>query len=484
MADWLARAAATRPGHPAVVADDATLTFAQLDAQATGLAGRLAGAGARPGRPVGLLAPASAAHVAALLAVARLGAVAVPLDPRLPAPALRARLGHTGTGLVVAGAGSAAVAEEAGSEVLRLDQAGGPAAAFQPAPWDGLQGLVFTSGTSGRPRAAMLTFANHAASAAASAFNLGIAPEDRWLACVSLHHVGGLAVVFRSCLAASTMVLQERFDARRANEAIDAGAALASMVPVMLQRVLDDRGSRPFPPSLRGILLGGDAAPRALLRACKAARVPVLPTYGLTEAASQVASASPLDPRQPEGAAGRPLPLADVRIEAEDGTPLAPAETGEIIVRGPMVMAGYWREAEATAQALRGGALHTGDLGFLDKDGYLWVTGRASDRVVTGGEKVDPAEVEAVLETHPAVVEACVVGTPHPSWGEQVTAAVVLRAGAKAGPAELEAHCRKALPGFKVPRRWVLVPPLPRTAAGKLQRGLVREALRGETPES
>jgi o-succinylbenzoate---CoA ligase len=287
-----------------------------------------------------------------------------------------------------------------------------------------------------------LTYANHVASAIASADALGAEPDDRWLCPLPLHHVGGLNVLIRSVINGTAVVLHERFDADRVRATIEAGeVTLASLVPTMLARILA-AGGRPGP-RLRRIMLGGGPCPPALLRRAADAGFPVSQTYGLTEACSTVTLADPGDLET----AGRALP----------GTGLTVAQDGEILVSGPMVV-GEWD------------ALRTGDLGRLDDQGRLTVIGRKSDTIVTGGENVAPAEVEALLEEHPGVAEAAVFARPHPEWGESVTALFVPATDPPPDAAELRDHCAERLAGYKVPKAFERVAQLPRTPSGKLLR--------------
>jgi O-succinylbenzoic acid--CoA ligase len=341
--------------------------------------------------------------------------------------------------------------------------------------------ILYTSGTSGRPRGAMLTVANHWWSAVGSALNLGTREDDRWLACLPLFHVGGLSILLRAAMYGITAVVHDGFDEIAVNHAIDEeGITIVSVVASMLQRMLDARADEAFPPSLRCVLLGGGPAPRALLERCAAAGIPVVQTYGLTETASQVATLSPEDALERLGAAGRALYHNEIRIVAKDGHDVAPGAEGEIVVRGPVVMAGYLGDPEATARAIVDGWLHTGDIGRIDADGYLYVLDRRDDLIITGGENVYPAEVEAALLAHPRVAEAGVVGLPDPEWGHRVVAIVRLTSDADAEPAveALREHCRSLLGAYKVPREITIVTePLPRTASGKLRRALLRELL-------
>jgi o-succinylbenzoate---CoA ligase len=294
----------------------------------------------------------------------------------------------------------------------------------------------------------VLTRDNHAASAIASAWNLGVAPDDRWLCVLPLHHVGGLAILLRSVIYGTTAVLHERFEAEAVIEAIDRGeATLASLVPTMLRRLRAAGMSGPG--DLRAILLGGGPVPRDLLEWATAIGLPVLQTYGMTETASQVATLRAEEAVTHHGSAGRPLLGVDVAI----------GDGGEILVRGPMV---------ARDAAAGDGWLHTGDRGHLDEDGFLHVEGRLDDVIVSGGENVSAVEVEEALLAHPAVADAAVAGRTDREWGQAVTAWIVLATHVADG--ELAAHCRTRLAGHKVPKAFVRVEELPRNAAGKVVR--------------
>jgi O-succinylbenzoic acid--CoA ligase len=277
--------------------------------------------------------------------------------------------------------------------------------------------IMFTSGTTGRSKGVVLTNGNLWWSAIGSALNLGHSSDDRWLACLPLFHVGGLAIVLRSAIYGIAAVVHEKFDPVAINQAIDAdGVTIVSVVSTMLQRMLDERNSVPYPPSLRCILLGGGPAPRPLLERCAAINAPTVQTYGLTETASQIATLPPEDALRKLGSAGKPLPGAELRIEAE-GRDMGPHDAGEIVVRGPMVTRGYLDGNMQGASTLKDGWLHTGDIGYLDEEGYLYVLDRRHDLIISGGENIYPAEVQAVLLDHPAVADAGVTGVSDAEWG-------------------------------------------------------------------
>jgi o-succinylbenzoate---CoA ligase len=431
-AAWLAAAAARRPAHVAVEAEGQALTYADLDARATRGARRLAARGVGPGDRVALALAPGLAFVEAFHACLRLGAAAVPVDVRL-GPAERAA--QTSTAALVV------------EEPLRGPQADVDLGPGQPP--QAVAAVVHTSGTTGASRPVELTYGNWEASARGSAARLGLLEAERWLCALPVSHVGGLSIVVRSAIHATTAIVHDRFDTDAVAAALATeGVTLVSLVPTMLRRLLA-AGARPGA-GLRCALLGGAALPAGLGEAAMRAGFPLAQTYGLTEACSQVTTSEIGEP----ATAGRPL----------DGTTVEIAADGEILVAGPSV---------APGAVAADGFLQTGDLGRLDDRGRLTVTGRKAEVVISGGENVAPVEVEAVLESHPDVAEAAVHGRPDPEWGEAVVATVVPRPGRRVSAGQLRAHCRERLAGFKVPRVIEVATSLPRTASGKLRRNLL-----------
>ena len=307
---------------------------------------------------------------------------------------------------------------------------------------------ILTSGTSGSPRPVDLTFGNHLWSAVGSAFNLGVEPTDRWLCCLPLDHVGGLSIVIRSVIYGTTAVVHDGFDPDRIATALEGdGVTLISLVATQLIRLLEAQVDL-LP--LRAVLVGGGPVPEDALAEAIGRGATVVQTYGLTEAASQVTTLEPGQAQRKLGSAGRPLLTTHLRIQ-----------DGEILVQGPTVAPGVADED---------GWLHTGDLGRIDDEGFLYVEDRLTDVIISGGENVLPSEVEEVLLRHPAIAEAAVVGRPDAEWQEAVVAIVVLRDGTGASGGELRAHCASELAAFKVPKRFEFVSDLPRTGSGKLIR--------------
>lgn len=483
----LDRAAGT-PAAPAIEWSGGTLTFADLADWARRGAGFVGGRTGQGDAPVALLLEGDARFVAWFLAAAVAGRAVLPLNLRLTAPELAGQLRDAQVATLIADPEDPRLAELArlvpgltialAPELAALDRPGGPWPGESAAD-DDIVAVLFTSGTSGRSKGACLTSANFLASARGAAERLGPCVQDRWLACMPLFHVGGLSIVVRSLLFGGPIRLHARFDATQVSEALTAGGiAGVSLVPTMLSRLLAHREGLRCPADLRAVLLGGAAAPPALVERALALGYPVCPTYGLTEATSQVATTTPPAPSAREPGPMLPLHGTELRI-AVDGRDAAVGEEGEILVRGPTVMRGYLGDPAATARALQSGWLHTGDVGRLDADGGLRVLDRRDDLVVSGGENVYPAEVEGVLLEHPDVIEAGVTGEPDDDLGARVVAWVVLRDGVPPDAAILAEHCSSRLAGFKRPRQFRFVRSLPRNAAGKLLRRRLPETQGG-----
>jgi o-succinylbenzoate---CoA ligase len=472
-------------------------SWSELDQVVDAAALRLGEAGVGPGHAVATLLPPSPEFVALLHAVPRAGAVLLPYHPgwteaelgralaAVPAPRLllvpdrevtrvRRLLPEVGTvrveDIVPVGVGPAGPDAE---PVLR------PAV---PDPdSDTPIVLLLTSGSTGTPRPVPLTHGNLLASATAAARRLGLDPMDRWLASLSPSHVGGLALLHRGAVVGSSVVLRPRFDPEEFLDLARRGEIThASLVPVMLRRVLEYHGGRahPAPRGLRCVLVGGASMPPALLEEALGRRWPVALTYGLTEASSQVATAPPGKVREKPGSVGRPLPGVEVKVTGPDESGV-----GEILVRGPTVAPlPPWVEGPRPAAVCVDGHgwLHTGDLGRIDDEGDLWVVGRSSDRIVTGGVTVEPGEVVAVLLEHPQVREAAVLGLPDPEWGERIAAAVVpLDPDAPPSLAELSGFCRDRLASARRPRVFCVLQALPRNTHGKVDRQALRSHLEG-----
>ena len=458
------------PDGVALVAGDRQWTWAGLEGDVGRVAGALHAAGVGRGDRVVVLAANHPATVVLLFALRRLGAALVPLNLRLASAELRTQRDRIRPRLVLADAARMDVL--CGTEPLErwtgASAAPPVAEASEPeADW----ALLFTSGTTGTPKAARLPVRAFDALARASAENLRSRPGDRWLCNLPLFHVGGLAMAARCAHDGAALVLHDRFDADAVVRAVrDDGITHLSLVARTLEQCLD-AGLQPG--KLRGVLVGGGPVPPALVDRARKAGIPVLLTYGLTEACSQVTTERP---GEADGlTAGAPLPGLEVRIVDAEGRPLPPGEEGTVAVRGPTLMRGYLDDEAATAAVIQDGSLLTGDLGRLDGRGRLTVLARRTDLILSGGENVYPAEVEAVLATHPAVAEVAVVGRPDARWGQVPVAVVVSRPAAALD--DLRAWARTRLAAFKVPAEVLPAKALPRTAAGKVDRAAVQAAV-------
>jgi O-succinylbenzoic acid--CoA ligase len=448
-------------------------TYRELDAEVGRWVAALRSRGVGAGDRVALLATNHAAVAQLFFALGRRGAVLAPLNARLTRAELRPLAEDVAPRLTLA---LTELADRLpGAEPLEsfADAVRAPESNCEPLETKTPRVILFTSGTTGRPKGAVLTEGNFRASARGSEANLGAHPAPRWLGTLPLFHVGGLAMLTRTAYDGGCLVLRERFEADDTNRAIDEeGVTHASFVATTLERVLEARGDRPVPATFRLALIGGGPIPAPLLARARAAGLLALQTYGLTEACSQVTTEHP---DEADGrTAGRPLPGLEVRIVGPGGEALGAGREGDIEVRGPTVMAGYLNRPEATSEALRDGWLRTKDVGRLDARGRLTVLSRRTDLIVRGGENIYPAELEAVLASHPAVQEAAVVGVPDERWGEVPVAFVATRNAAPL-PEELGAWCRECLAGFKVPARFLRIEALPRNAMGKVERAVLRE---------
>ena len=403
-------AAAKHGSAPALLFEGRTWTWAEADREVAAVVETLRDRGVRAGSRVRLQSGNDPAMAWTFFACGRLGAAFMPINARLT-PAEVARL---------------PVVESGDEDVLAA---------------------LFTSGTTGIPKSIELTHANFDAMAAANALRLGGEASQRWLGTLPLFHIGGLATLYRCAVYGASIALEARFDAARACEALDEGVTHASFVPTMLERVLEVRGAKPFR-GMRAVLIGGGPMTTATLRRARAAGLPVVQTYGLTEACSQVTT-EVLEAADGT-TAGPAMPGIEVRIAEPDASGV-----GEIEVSGPTIAKGL------------GPWLRTKDLGRLDDQGRLTIFARRMDLILTGGENVYPAEVEAALKEHPSIRDVAVAPRADREWG-QVPVAVVV--AGDVDDASLTAWARERLASFKVPRAWLRVESVPRNATGKIDR--------------
>jgi O-succinylbenzoic acid--CoA ligase len=489
MRDWLALRAHATPEATALRRIDPSegpVTYADLDDHVETLAGRLASAGVGVDDPLAICAGTRPEFVVAVHAAQRLGSVLVPINARLTDAEIETRLGRiepatvlcerdTEAAVCAAVEGTPLTFDEPAAEARRLS--GVEPEPFDLPEWapDDPLAVLFTSGTTGEPKGVVLTLANVLASATASAFRLGLRANDCWHVPLPMYHMGGLAPVYRSVLYGTTLSVQREFDPEATLSALDAvDASAVSLVPTMLERLLDAGAF----PELRFVLVGGAPCPPELVERAHDRGVPVAPTYGMTETASQISTARPEAARNAPASVGNPLMFAEVSVVDGAGGVRETGESGELVVSGPMVTPGYLDDG-TTERRFGPRGLRTGDRGYRDSDGRLYVQGRTDDTIITGGENVHPGEVESTLRSHPSVETCAVVGIPDPEWGQRVGAVVVPADGTTPSAETLEAYCRDRLAGYKCPRTIDFAGAIPRTASGTVDREAVVARLVG-----
>jgi fatty-acyl-CoA synthase len=475
---WLRDRALASPARVAIEYAGEATTYAELEARAARLAGALAGLGLRPGDRVATLTRNRPEQVELFFACASAALVLAPMSWRLAPGELAYQLEDAAPAALFVEPELAPLADaalrRAGARPRRLvldraelDALGGGAAQRAPADDDDLL-LLYTSGTTGRPKGARITHRNCFWTNLSLDRLAGLGESDVVLQILPQFHIGGWNV--QPLLAwwkGATVVLEPRFDAARALELIERRRVTAMMgVPANYERMAAEPGfSAAGLGSLRRAIVGGGPASEPLLRAWHEHGVPLVQGYGLTEASPNVLCLPGEDAVRRRGWVGKPYPHVEVALA---GAPADGPASGELLVRGPGVFAGYWRDRDATRAAVRGGWLHTGDVAERDAEGFYRIRDRVKDMFISGGENVYPAEIEAALFDHPAVADAAVIGLPDARWGEAGLAVVVLRPGEAAAEQELLAHCRGRLAGFKVPREVRFASELPRSASGKL----------------
>jgi long-chain acyl-CoA synthetase len=478
------------PDRAAVRLDDLVLPYEELDERSARVAGLLGTLGVRPGDRVGLMLPNVPEFPVLYYGVLRAGAVVVPMNPLLKAREIEYYLGDSGARLLFAwhaaaeeaakgaeAAGASFVGVAAGELDRLLDEHVAVTAVTERAD-DDTAVILYTSGTTGRPKGAELTHASLARNAAVSATTLfHLEPDDVVMGCLPLFHSFGQTCGLNAAVASGAcLTLLPRFDPAKALEVIRRdGVTVFEGVPTMYLALLNHprRGDHDTS-SLRVCVSGGAALPVEALRGFEDAfGCIILEGYGLSET-SPVASFNHPDRQRKPGSIGTPIEGVELRLVGPSGEDVPTGEVGEIAIRGHNLMKGYWRREQATREAIPDGWLRTGDLARQDADGYFFIVDRKKDLIIRGGYNIYPREVEEVLYEHPAVAEVAVVGIPHPTHGEEIGAAVVLKPGAEATPAELRAFCKQRMAAYKYPRHVWLEAALPKTATGKLLRRQVQ----------
>jgi long-chain acyl-CoA synthetase len=463
-------------------------------AQAVGnVAAGLAADGIGHGDVVAVMLPNRAEMVVAMFASWTLGAAMTPINPVLTAGEVGYQLADSGAKLLIADPDSVAGSAPSSARLRPVDELLAPSNAARPAAehrMDDLALLVYTSGTTGRPKGVMLDHANLDAMSGMLIAVLELSLADRCLLILPLFHVNGLMVSVVSVLrAGGSTVIAPQFAADSFWHQVEMHQpTFFSAVPTICQKLTSlPEKVHPDVSSLRFVIVGAAPAAPQLIESFETRfGVPLLEGYGLSEC-TVAATLNPLrGPRKP-GSVGVALPGQQVRIVNEQGQPVPGGVSGEVTVKGPNVMRGYLGKPEETSKTITGSWLHTGDVGRMDTEGYLTLVDRAKDMIIRAGENIYPKEIENVLYAHPDVTEAAVVGRPHQTYGEEPVAFVVIRPGADTSATELITHCKQSLAWFKVPREMYLEPSLPKNSVGKIIKGPLRDragASRGSAPKA
>jgi acyl-CoA synthetase (AMP-forming)/AMP-acid ligase II len=495
--------ASRSPDRPITVFEGRATTYAEMAGRACALAGGLSDRGVRRGDVVGLLAYNCPEFLEVMFAANYLGAIAMPINWRLAAPEVRYILDHSAARALVCDRSLLDLAGEATSgledRLVRscicssghpgwiplgeIREAGGRAERAAVAA-DDLHRLMYTSGTTGRPKGVMITHANLAWKNLAHLVEFGFTGTDLGLACGPLYHVGALDLTTTSLIAAgATTIIHRAFDAAAVVEELERSRVTTLwLAPAMVNSIMALPGIEQRDLSaVRLVVNGGEKMPIPLIQRIQQTFPSAwfADAYGLTETVSGDTFLDRESILTKLGSVGRPCLHLELEIWDQQGRAVARGERGEIVMRGPKVFKGYWRDPEATAEAFGGGWFHTGDIGVRDADGYLYIVDRLKDMIVSGGENIAGSEVERVLYEHPAVLEAAVVGRPDERWGEVPVAFVVLRSRPTATPEDLIEHCRGQLARFKVPKEVTFLDSLPRNPSGKV----LKRDLRARGPE-
>lgn len=465
------------PQRIAIQFEEKSYTFKDLYELARQEAGRLQAQGVKKGDFIALLLRNHPDTVVIMLSLQLIGAVAVVLNNRLTSEELKWQLNDSKAKLLVTEEGfhdkvqSFSIPTLTKEELRKLDAIN--AEVLQEIDLEDVCSIMYTSGTTGHPKGVLQTYGNHWWSSVGSALNLGLKEEDCWLCAVPLFHISGYSILIRSIVYGMKIVLHESFHEKKVIADIrKENVTIMSVVMTMLSRMVDALGEERLPQEFRCMLLGGGPAPLPLLEHCVEKEIPVYQTYGMTETSSQIVTLAPEYSMKKLGSAGKPLFPSQLKIVNELGAEVGPLETGEIIVKGPNITSGYLHRGHDSADFMDEGWFKTGDVGYLDEEGFLFVQDRRKDLIISGGENIYPAEIEGILLSHPQIHDAGVIGIKDDKWG-QVPVAFVLKKG-HVSEEEIIEYCSERLAKYKLPKRIYFVDHIPRNAAKKLLRRELR----------
>ena len=510
--EFLMITSAICPDRPAIIFEGKKYSFADLSQRVNRLANVLLGLGVEKGDRVAILQVNCNQYVEAYYAVAKIGAIFVPLNFRAKQDELVHMLNHSESNVLFVGQRYLEMVNDMRPELplvkhyISLDgkqegmleyeellASASDEEVFTDIADEDITMLMYTAGTTGLPKGVPLIHNSFSVYLLENVTPADPEIEETNLLTMPLYHVAGIQAMLAATYGGRTLAMMRQFDVDEWLETVQREKAnRAMLVPTMLKRVIDHPDFDKYDlSSLKVVTYGAAPMPFEVIKKA----IEVLPginfinAFGQTETASTITTLSPEDHiiegteeekekklRRLTSSIGRPMSDIEMKIADEKGKALPPGEVGEIVARGPRVMGGYWKDAEKTAKALtKDGWLRTGDMGYMDEEGYFYLAARADDLIIRGGENISPEEVENVLYSHPAVEEAAVIGVPDPEWGQQPRAVVVLKKGKKASPDELIEYCREKLSSFKRPRSVVFVDELPRTSTGKVLKRVLRE---------
>ncbi|WP_328844215.1 o-succinylbenzoate--CoA ligase [Streptomyces sp. NBC_00258] len=490
LGSWPARRARKTPHRTALIHGDTTVTYAGLYERTTRLAHALRACGVRRGDRIAYLGPNHPSYLETLFAAGTLGAVFVPLNTRLAGPEIAYQLTDSGAKALVYGPSFAGLVAglpgnsdvrtyvEVGAEYDQLLGAASDEAIDEPVTADDTCIIMYTSGTTGRPKGAMLTHGNLTWNAVNVLVDQDVIADERALVSAPLFHTAGLNMLtLPVLLKGGTCVLVEAFDPEATFDLIERHRITFMFgVPTMFEHVArHPRWADADLSSLRMLSCGGSPVPTPLIAAYQERGLTFLQGYGMTEASPGVLFLDAEHAVTKAGSAGVPHFFSDVRVVRPDLTPAETGETGEVVVRGPHVMPGYWGLPDETAAVFHDGWFRSGDAARIDEDGYVTIVDRIKDMIISGGENIYPAEIEDQLLAHPDIVECAVIGVPDEKWGEVPRAVVVPREDVALDPDEVLASLAGRLAKYKIPKSVVLADELPRTASGKLLKSRVRK---------
>lgn len=473
---WLTKQSSLSPDIPAIELENGeVITFLDLKQQSQSFAKKLANKGVKKGDHIGILSTNDVNMIILIHALSYLGAVGVLLNIRLTASELQFQMDDAEVSLLLyheqlkeKGLSLQIKERYSFKELTAIEEKEIPLK--QEIKLDDPFTIIYTSGTTGFPKGVIHTYGNHWWSAIGSALNLGLSKQDKWLAVLPFFHVGGLSIFFKSVIYGMPVYLVDKFEPNQVNMAIQhKGVTIVSVVTVMLKRLIESLGTEKYPKAFRGMLLGGGPAPESLLEKAKQKEIPVFQSYGMTETSSQIVTLSPYDALRKIGSSGKPLVPAQLKISQPQADGV-----GEIHVKGPMVTKAYYRNEEANTKAFDDGWLRTGDLGFIDEEGFLYVVDRRNDLIISGGENIYPTEIENVLSELPEINEVAIVGKPDSDWGEVPVAFIVKRENYLSEDRVIE-FAKQRLAKYKVPKQVYFINELPRNASKKIVRSKLKQ---------